>query len=208
MRQPSFLLEQRYWKEHKVVAGLDEAGRGALAGPVVAAAVILGPDQEISGLRDSKSTTDRQRELLFQQIVSQAIDWSIGIATVQEIDAYNILQATMLAFERAIKALKVTPHILLVDGNYFKTTLPLQAKLVVHGDQISQSIAAASIVAKVYRDRWMVKNASVRFPQYAFQKNKGYGTAEHREAIRKYGVTPLHRKKFVQKLSDDYESFL
>ncbi len=200
MGGPGTEYERRYWEQRQLVAGIDEAGRGALAGPVVAAAVVLQPDDYIDGVRDSKQLRPAQREQLFAQITQQVRAWAIGWADVEEINRWNILQATMVAMRRAIEQLTIQPDVLFVDGNYFVTDLQIPAVTIPQGDQRSLSIAAASILAKVWRDRWMTEIADPQFPEYGFARHKGYGTRQHRDAIQQFGVTPLHRKKFVQRI--------
>ncbi|MBQ8976568.1 MAG: ribonuclease HII [Succinivibrionaceae bacterium] len=176
------------------VAGVDEVGRGPLVGNVVTAAVILDPARPIEGLNDSKKLSEKKREALSSVILENALAWAIGEATPEEIDRYNILQATMLAMTRAVDALKTTPEFVLVDGNRLpKWNYPSEA--VVKGDARVPEISAASIIAKVYRDRQMVELDRL-FPQYGFAKHKGYPTAEHLEAIRRYGVNEYYRKSY------------
>ncbi|MBQ1426108.1 MAG: ribonuclease HII [Succinivibrionaceae bacterium] len=176
------------------VAGVDEVGRGPLVGNVVTAAVILDPARPIEGLNDSKKLSEKKREALSSVILENALAWAIGEATPEEIDRYNILQATMLAMTRAVDALKTTPEFVLVDGNRLpKWNYPSEA--VVKGDARVPEISAASIIAKVYRDRQMVELDRM-FPQYGFAKHKGYPTAEHLEAIRRYGVNEYYRKSY------------
>lgn len=176
------------------VAGVDEVGRGPLVGNVVTAAVILDPARPIEGLNDSKKLSEKKREALSSVILENALAWAIGEATPEEIDRYNILQATMLAMTRAVDALKNTPEFVLVDGNRLpKWNYPSEA--VVKGDARVPEISAASIIAKVYRDRQMVELDRM-FPQYGFAKHKGYPTAEHLEAIRRYGVNEYYRKSY------------
>ncbi len=176
------------------VAGVDEVGRGCLAGPVVAAAVILPCSLESEGVADSKALTPSQRERLDGLIRQKAVAVSIAQVDAPEIDSINILQASLKAMQLAVDGLKVRPRSLLVDGNQpIPHTIP--QKTVVHGDAVSSSIAAASIIAKVYRDKLMA-GFSERFPQYNFQKHKGYATREHRQALKLYGPCPLHRRSF------------
>ena len=180
------------------ICGVDEAGRGPLAGPVCAAAVILPPDLEIPGLDDSKKLTDKRRRELFPVIKEKAIAYGIAFATHEEIDEINILQATYLAMERAMNSLAVRPEMALIDGNRAKDFgLPVQT--VVKGDSLSASIAAASILAKVTRDDYMEEMAKV-YPQYAFEVHKGYGTKLHYEKIASFGPSPIHRMTFLKKL--------
>ncbi len=176
------------------VAGVDEAGRGPLAGPVVAAAVILGTNRVPDGLRDSKKLTTRQRDTLFTAITNR-FDHGVGIASVAEIDDLNILQATFLAMRRAVAALKERPAHLLIDGNRLPKGLPCPATPIVKGDDRSASIAAASVVAKVTRDRIMAELDRTH-PGYGWRNNAGYGTKQHLEALKTLGVTPHHRVSF------------
>ncbi len=178
-------------------AGVDECGRGCLAGPVVAAAVILHPHYLGELINDSKKLKSKDRELLSEEI-KQNSDWSIGVSSVEEIDQINILQATMLAMTRAIEGLKNKPAHLLVDGNYFRTKLNIPFQCIVKGDATYTSIAAASIIAKVYRDTLMQELHQV-YPQYLWNKNMGYGTVKHRDAVREYGLIEHHRKTFTYK---------
>ncbi len=182
----------------KVVCGVDEAGRGPFAGPVVAAACILPDDFVIEGLDDSKKLTEKKREKLFDIIIENALDYSIASASVEEIEEFNILNAAMLAMNRAVNGLSVKPDLALIDGNTSRG-FDLNTKTVVGGDAISPSIAAASILAKVTRDR-MCYEFDKEYPEYGFAKHKGYGTKQHTEAILKYGVTPIHRPSFLKKL--------
>ena len=181
----------------KIICGVDEAGRGPLAGPVCAAAVILPPYLEIPGLTDSNKLTDKKRRELFPVIQEQAIAWGIGMATEQEIDEVNILQATFLAMQRALDQLAVKPDLALIDGNREKD-FGLPVKTVVKGDSLSMNIAAASILAKVTRDDLMVQMAEVH-PGYAFEIHKGYGTKAHYAALRELGASPIHRMTFLKK---------
>ena len=181
----------------QLVCGLDEAGRGPLAGPVCAAAVILPANIEIPGLNDSKKLSDKRRRELYPVIMEQAISYGIAFADHQEIDEINILQATYLAMERAINALHIKPELALIDGNRAKD-FGIPVKTVVHGDSLSASIAAASVLAKVTRDNLMLKLAE-EYPQYGFEIHKGYGTKAHYEALEKYGPCPIHRTSFLKK---------
>ncbi len=176
------------------VAGVDEAGRGPWAGPVVAAAVILRKDTMYAGLRDSKQLTASAREKLFREI-NETAAVGVGIADVEQIDSVNILQATFLAMRRAVEALAIAPDTALIDGNQIPP-LPCHAIPVVGGDRLCPSIAAASIIAKVTRDHMMVDLAE-SFPEYGWKANKGYGTRQHAEALAKFGVTPHHRRSFA-----------
>lgn len=177
-----------------LIAGVDEAGRGPLAGPVVAAAVILDPMRPIAGLKDSKQLTEETREQLAPIIKERALDWSVAHATVEEIDELNILQATMLAMKRAVAGLTVRPNLVLVDGNRVPH-LDIAVNAVVGGDETVAAISAASIIAKTTRDHWLM-DLDRQYPEYGFAKHKGYGTAEHMAAIEKYGPLPVHRKSF------------
>ena len=181
----------------KVICGVDEAGRGPLAGPVCAAAVILPPHLEIPGLTDSKKLTDKKRRELFPVIKEQALAYGIGMASEQEIDEINILQATFLAMQRALDQLHVKPDLALIDGNREKD-FGLPVKTVVKGDSLSMNIAAASILAKVTRDDLMVQLAQT-YPQYGFEIHKGYGTTAHYAALREHGPSPIHRMSFLKK---------
>ena len=177
------------------VCGVDEAGRGPLAGPVCAAAVILPRGTEIPGLDDSKKLSEKKRELLFPQIQEKALAWSVAFATVEEIEEFNILRATFLAMNRAIEGLAIRPDLALIDGNQNRG-IRIQSRCIVHGDARCASIAAASILAKVSRDRLMVE-LSREYPQYGFEQHKGYGTRAHYEALREYGPCPAHRPSFL-----------
>ena len=179
------------------ICGIDEAGRGPLAGPVCAAAVILPRDAEIPGLNDSKKLTDKKRRELYPVIKEKAIAYGIGFADEKEIDQINILQATFLAMERALQNLQVKPDFALIDGNRAKD-FGLPVRTVVHGDSLSASIAAASVLAKVTRDDVMLQMAEA-YPQYGFDVHKGYGTKVHYEALREHGHCPIHRMSFLKK---------
>ena len=183
------------------ICGVDEAGRGPLAGPVCAAAVILPRDLEIPGLTDSKKLTDKKRRELFPIIKEQAIAYGIGFASEQEIDEINILQATFLAMQRAIDQLEGKADMALIDGNRQKD-FGLPALTVVKGDSLSASIAAASVLAKVTRDDLMLEMAET-YPEYGFEIHKGYGTKAHYEALRKYGASPIHRQSFLKKFYEN-----
>lgn len=178
----------------KIIAGVDEVGVGPIAGPVIACAVILNPQKNIYKLKDSKMLTENQREILYQRIMEKALAVSIGRAEVEEIDLLNIYHATLLAMERAINNLSITPTMVLIDGRAYPN-LELSMKTIIRGDQLEKSISAASIVAKVTRDREM-KNLSLQFPEYNFDKHKGYSTKEHQTLLAKYGVSPIHRRSF------------
>jgi len=181
----------------RVICGVDEAGRGPLAGPVCAAAVILPMNLEIPGLTDSKKLTDKKRRELFPIIKEQAIAYGIGFASHEEIDEINILQATYLAMERAMAQLSVKPDIAMIDGNRAKD-FGLPVRTVIKGDSLSANIAAASILAKVTRDDLMMELA-LAYPEYGFEVHKGYGTKAHYEALREHGASPVHRMSFLKK---------
>ena len=183
------------WGPRGLVAGVDEAGRGPLAGPVVAAAVILDARQPIAGLADSKKLTALRREKLFDEILAKALCCSIAEASVEEIERLNILQATMLAMQRAVEGLRLKPGHVLVDGNRLPS-LPMTSEAIVKGDALVPAISAASILAKVTRDRWCAQ-VDVDYPQYGFAGHKGYGTAAHLQALQDHGACPLHRKTFA-----------
>ena len=183
------------WDVPGLVAGVDEAGRGPLAGPVVAAAVILDARNPISGLDDSKKLTALRREKLFDEIRAKALCCSIAEASVQEIDEINILQATLLAMRRAVEGLRLVPGLVLVDGNRLPV-LKVRAEAIVKGDALVPAISAASILAKVTRDRWCAE-LDAQYPQYGFAGHKGYGTAEHLAALQAHGACPQHRKSFA-----------
>ena len=180
------------------ICGVDEAGRGPLAGPVYAAAVILPQGLVIEGLNDSKKLSEKKRELLYDKVIESAVAWSVGIATEQEIDEVNILQATYLAMKRAVEGLSVKADFALIDGNRMPP-LEIDGETVIKGDSLSMSIAAASIIAKVTRDRFMLE-LDEKYPEYLFAKHKGYGTALHYEMIEKHGISPVHRRSFLKKL--------
>jgi len=183
------------WNPPALVAGVDEAGRGPLAGPVLAAAVMLDPRKPIAGLRDSKKLAPKRREQLFEQINERALCCSVAWASVEEIERLNILQATLLAMQRAVAGLRLRPTRVLVDGNRLPA-LDLPAQALVQGDDRVAAIAAASIVAKVRRDR-LCADWHALYPDYGFDRHKGYGTALHLEALRRCGPTPLHRRGFA-----------
>ena len=187
-------LEKHYY-EGKIEAGCDEAGRGCLAGSVYAAAVILPDGYDNPSLNDSKRLSAAKRMRLRDEIVRDAVAWAIGVVTPEEIDHINILRASILAMHRALDQLQVRPEAIIVDGNRFLPYRDLPYTTIVKGDGKYQAIAAASILAKTYRDEYMERLAQ-EFPQYGWQSNKGYPTPQHREAIRQYGVTPYHRKSF------------
>lgn len=188
------LIEQGY----KSICGVDEAGRGPLAGPVCAAAVILKTNDIIEGVNDSKKLTEKKREKLYDVIKERAVSYSIAFATVEEIEELNILNATMLAMKRAVEGLSVPADYAIIDGN--KTPkLEIPCNYVIKGDAKSMSIASASILAKVTRDRLLLEYAE-QYPEYQFEKHKGYGTKAHREALLEYGPCPVHRPSFLKKI--------
>lgn len=190
-------FEKDAYKEGiKFIAGIDEAGRGPLAGPVVAAAVILPENISIRGLNDSKKLSEKQREELYNEITEKAIAYEVGIVDEKIIDELNILNATKMAMEIAVESLKVKPELLLIDAVKLDG-IQIPQKSIIKGDSLSVSIAAASIIAKVTRDRFIEEMDSV-YPEYGFKKHKGYGTKEHIEAIKKYGICPIHRVSFTK----------
>lgn len=191
-------IEDSYFnKGIQIICGVDEAGRGPLAGPVCAAAVILPPHAQIPGLNDSKKLSDKRRRELFPLIKEAAVAYGIGIATHEEIDEINILQATYLAMERAIQALSVKPELALIDGNRARD-FGIPVETVIKGDSLCASIAAASILAKVTRDDMMLELANT-YPQYGFEIHKGYGTKAHYAALDEHGISPIHRMSFLKK---------
>lgn len=200
------MLESHYY-EGRIEAGCDEAGRGCLAGSVYAAAVILPEGYQNELLNDSKQLTERRRYQLREIIERDAVAWAVGIVTPEEIDKINILNASILAMHRALDQLKVRPEAVIVDGNRFKPYQKLPYTTIVKGDGKYLSIAAASILAKTYRDDYMNRLAE-EYPQYDWRSNKGYPTKKHRDAIRQYGITPYHRKSYnllgVEELSLDF----
>ncbi len=198
MRSKKFLRAEQaplIWDAPGLIAGVDEAGRGPLAGPVVAAAVILDDLNPIVGLADSKKLTALKREKLYDEIRAKALCCSIAEASVEEIDEINILQATLLAMKRAVEGLRLKPSKVLVDGNRLPV-LDVLAEAIVKGDSKVQAISAASILAKVHRDRWC-QDLHAQYPHYGFDGHKGYGTAAHLQALREHGATPWHRKSFA-----------
>jgi len=198
MRSRNFLHAEQatlVWDAPGLMAGVDEAGRGPLAGPVVAAAVMLDDLNPIAGLNDSKKLTATRREKLFDEIRAKALCCSIAQASVQEIDELNILQATLLAMRRAVEGLRLKPTKVLVDGNRLPV-LDVVAEAIVKGDALVPAISAASILAKVTRDRWC-ETLHQQFPHYGFNNHKGYGTSEHLQALREHGACPEHRRSFA-----------
>lgn len=194
-----WLIEQSCFERgFKIVCGVDEAGRGPLAGPVCAAAVILPANTDIPGLDDSKKLSDKRRRELVPVIKEQAVAYAIAMVDHQTIDEINILQATLLAMEQALTQLSVRPHIALIDGNRSKD-FGLPVETVVHGDSLSASIAAASVLAKVTRDDYMIQMADT-YTQYGFEIHKGYGTKKHYAALAEFGPCPIHRTSFLKKL--------
>ena len=189
-----YKFEEELWgKGYKFIAGVDEAGRGPLAGPVIAGAVILNPLNYIENLKDSKKLSPKKREKFFSLIIKNSIAWAIGIVYAREIEKINILNASRLAMQKAIKNLRVKPEFLLIDA--VKLQLEIPSYSIIKGDELSASIACASIMAKVLRDRLM-ENLSLKFPKYGFEKHKGYPTKLHRSKIQEYGLTSIHRKTF------------
>jgi len=190
-----FGFEKHYWdRGYKTIAGVDEAGRGPLAGPVMAAAVILTPEFDISGIDDSKKLSEKAREALYERITAKAKTWAVALVDAGEIDRINILQSTKKAMVKAIHSLKAQPDYVLVDGNQ-RLKIDLRQQTIVGGDGKSASIAAASILAKVARDRLMARYHE-KWPEYDFLAHKGYATKKHMEAIKKYGPCPMHRMTF------------
>lgn len=205
---PDLSIEtELYAAGYTAVCGVDEAGRGPLCGPVVAAACILPPDADLPGLNDSKKLTPRRREALFELIKQRAVAYCVAEASVEEIDTLNILEADLLAMRRAIAGLHtpdgtpVTADFALIDGNIARD-FPIPVRAVIKGDASSLSIAAASVLAKVTRDRLCIE-LDAQYPQYGIAKHKGYGTAAHMAALRQYGASPIHRKKFIRFLDED-----
>ena len=197
-----FTLEDKLTEQGcKYVCGVDEAGRGPLCGPVVAAAVILPRDAEIPGLNDSKKLTEKKREALFDVICEKATAYSIAYGTVEMINQTNILEATMHAMNEAVNSLSINADHALIDGNIARG-FSIPTTTVIHGDAISPSIAAASILAKVTRDR-LCADLDAEYPMYGIAKHKGYGTKDHMEALRKYGPAPIHRTKFIRFLNEE-----
>lgn len=195
---PLFEYDKAVRNDYAVICGVDEAGRGPLAGDVYAAAVIFDNNVYIEGLNDSKKLSKKKRELLYDEIISKAKAYCVATASVDEIEEYNILQATFMAMRRAVEGLGITLDIALIDGNR-EPGLSCPMQTVIKGDGLSASIAAASILAKVSRDRYMAEIAE-KYPEYCFEKHKGYGTKLHNELILKYGPSPVHRMSFLKKL--------
>lgn len=197
---PDYLYEQQAaGKGYKAVCGVDEAGRGPLAGPVCAAAVILPEGAVIEGLNDSKKLTEKKREALFDKVKEVAISWSVAYADVSEIEEYNILNATFIAMNRAIESLDIPADFAIIDGNRVPKEIKIPCETVVKGDSKSMSVAAASILAKVSRDRLMLE-LDEKYPEYEFKRHKGYGTALHIEKIKEYGPSECHRPSFLKKI--------
>lgn len=195
---PDFSLENKAKENgYKFICGVDEAGRGPLAGPVCAAAVILPDVVEIEGLNDSKKLSEKKREELYDVIMDKALAYSVAFGTLEEIEQFNILNATFLAMNRAIDGLSIKPDFALIDGNRVPKDIKIPCETVVKGDSKSSSVAAASILAKVTRDRLLIEYDK-KYPQYNFKKHKGYGTKEHYEAIEKYGISEVHRRSFLK----------
>ena len=196
-----WLLYERTAREegYSLVCGVDEAGRGPLAGPVFAAAVILPPDTIIEGVNDSKKLSEKKREALFDIIREKALAYGIAAADHNEIDDINILNATYLAMRRALEMLEPAPDLIIVDGNRLPPELPAEGRTLVKGDALCHSIACASVLAKVSRDRFMLTMAE-KYPEYRFDKHKGYGTAAHIAALREHGMCPIHRRSFLKKI--------
>ncbi|MBO5852931.1 MAG: ribonuclease HII [Clostridia bacterium] len=197
---PDFELEKQAIADgYSLICGVDEAGRGPLAGPVCAAAVILDTSVELQGVDDSKKLSEKKREALYDLICQKAVAYCVAFATVDEIEEYNILNATYLAMNRAIEGLKIKADFALIDGNRVPKDIRIDSKTVVKGDAKSLSIAASSILAKVTRDRLLMEY-DAKYPEYGFAKHKGYGTAEHMEAIRRLGPSEVHRPSFLKKI--------
>lgn len=200
LHQELFNYDSELRKEYPVICGVDEAGRGPLAGDVYTAAVVLNDSVLINYLNDSKKISEKRRELLFDEIIEKADAYCVATASVQEIDKLNILQATMLAMKRAVEGLGIRPDLALIDGNRL-SDLDCESRYVIHGDAVSASIAAASILAKVSRDRYM-RELDEKYPQYCFSQHKGYGTKLHYEKLEEFGISDVHRKTFLKKLYD------
>ncbi len=188
---------------YKIICGVDEAGRGPLAGPVFASAVIFSENTIIENINDSKKLCEKKRENLYENIIKKADSYSIACATENEIDTLNILNATFLAMKRAIEGLNIVPNLALIDGNKAPPNVNVPCKTIVKGDSLSQSIAAASILAKVSRDKFM-KDLSKKYPEYHFEKHKGYGTELHRNLLKELGPCPIHRMTFLKNILGDF----
>lgn len=201
-KNPLFEYDEAVRNEFGIFCGVDEAGRGPLAGDVYAAAVILPENVIIDGINDSKKLSEKKREKLFDEIREKAVSYCIASASVEEIERINILQAAMLAMKRAVSGLSVTPSAAMIDGNKCPDIQNMTVKSVVKGDAVCASIAAASILAKVARDRYM-KEMALKYPEYCFEKHKGYGTKLHRQMIEKYGICEIHRPSFLKKINYD-----
>ncbi|HBH94772.1 MAG TPA: ribonuclease HII [Ruminococcaceae bacterium] len=200
-----FEFDREKRQKGKIICGIDEAGRGPWIGRVYAASVVFDDKTFIEGIDDSKKLSEAKREELFEEIKKRAVSYGIGYAEVEEIERLNILEATFLAMERAVKGLSVVPDLVLVDGNR-EPKLSLRVETVVKGDSASASIAAASILAKVSRDRYM-REIDKKYPEFSFASNKGYGTKAHIDALINYGVTPDHRRSFLKKSEVKYGAF-
>ena len=200
LHQELFDYDKELRKEFPVICGVDEAGRGPLAGDVYTAAVVLNDSVLINYLNDSKKISEKRRELLYDEIIEKADAYCVATASVQEIDELNILQATMLAMKRAVEGLGKKPDMALIDGNRLPE-LDCESRYVIHGDAVSASIAAASILAKVSRDRYM-RELDEKYPQYCFSQHKGYGTKLHYEKLAEFGISEVHRRTFLKKLYD------
>lgn len=199
---PDYSIEEEFYKKgFSVICGVDEAGRGPLCGPVVAAACILPQGLYIEGLNDSKKLTEKKREKLFDVICDSAIAYSISQADVEEIDSMNILEADLLAMRRAIDGLSLKPDLALIDGNIARD-FQISAVPVIKGDALSMNIAAASVLAKVTRDRMCIE-LDRQYPKYGIAKHKGYGTKQHMDALKTYGPSPIHRKQFIRFLDKE-----
>ena len=196
---PLYDYDEALRTECGVLCGVDEAGRGPLCGPVCCAAVILNPEDPIQGVTDSKKLSEKRREELYDQIIQRALAWHVEFVSPQEIDEKNILWATMAGMARAVSALETRPALVLIDGNRCPPGLEMPSRAVVKGDATSASIAAASILAKVSRDRYMCE-LDARYPQYQLAKHKGYPTALHYQLIQQYGIQPFYRRSFLKKL--------
>jgi len=195
-----FEYDSELRKNYPIICGVDEAGRGPLAGDVYAAAVVLNNDVLINYLNDSKKISEKRRELLYDEVIAKADAYCVATASVDEIDKLNILQATMLAMKRAVSGLGIKPDLALIDGNRLPE-IDCKSQYVIHGDAVSASIAAASILAKVSRDRYM-RGLDAQYPQYCFSQHKGYGTKLHYEKLEEFGISDVHRKTFLKKLYD------